>query len=146
MHQSAMEWYMYPDCDLPKSLMFIKCGLYHQNITSVFQHFYRKESHCMDQKSWLYINCILYLAFRRQIYYVPCFARLFLAWFCTTNRIEYLLFQKILVLQEQELLHYKWQQNVRYTVNVKLKAQLILPRIEKWSQLNEIKLLFIEKN
>ena len=32
------------------------------------------------------------------------------------------------------------------SVNVNLKAQLILPRIEKSSQLNEIKLLFIEKN
>ena len=31
-------------------------------------------------------------------------------------------------------------------VNVNLKAQLILPRIEKSSQLNEIQLLFIEKN
>ena len=40
--------------------------------------------------------------------------------------------------------------NDRYTlfltVNVNLKAQLILPRIENSNQLNEIKLLFIEKN
>ena len=34
----------------------------------------------------------------------------------------------------------------RNTVNVNLKVQSILPRIEKSSQLNEIKLLFIEKN
>ena len=32
------------------------------------------------------------------------------------------------------------------SVNVNLKAQLILPRIKKSSQLNEIKLLLIEKN
>ena len=33
-----------------------------------------------------------------------------------------------------------------FSVNVNLKAKLILPRIEKSSQLNKIKLLFIEKN
>ena len=35
---------------------------------------------------------------------------------------------------------------ILFAVNVNLNAELNLPRIEKSSQLNEIKLLFIEKN
>ena len=41
----------------------------------------------------------------------------------------------------------KWSfKFIGFSVNVNLKAQLILPRIEKSSRLNENKLLFIEKN